>query len=96
MYKKTEEIYPVTIVSDRYGGTYSGGQYTAWLCDPWDVPSEIDEGDVGCSQFWCNCKEIVGKGATPMLALEDLRTKLNEKLKYDTRTVHIVRNGPSC
>lgn len=76
-----EEIYPLTVVCDRYGGTYSGGRYTAWNCDPWDVPEEIDEGDVSCSIFWDDYKKPVGKGVTPLQAMEDLRIKLNEDLE---------------
>lgn len=78
MYKTIEEIYPVTIVIDRYGGTYSGGLYTAWNCEACDVPVEIYESDIECGDFWRDYKKIVGKGTTPMLALEDLRIKLNE------------------
>jgi hypothetical protein len=73
-----EEIYPMTLVCDRYGGTYSGGRYTAWNCDPWDVPEEIDESDIPCSIFWDNYIGLVGKGATPLQAMEDLRIKINE------------------
>ena len=46
------EIYPLTIVADRYGGTYSGGQYTAWNCFSDEVPKEIDETDLVCASFW--------------------------------------------
>lgn len=78
MYKKPDEIFPVTIVCDRYGGTYSGGAWTAWQLDPWDVPAEVDESDPECCIFWENNTEPVGLGATPQDALQDLMHKLNE------------------
>lgn len=28
------DIYPLTIVKDRYTGVYSGGIYTAWKLSP--------------------------------------------------------------
>lgn len=77
-YKTIEEIYPMTLVCDRYGGTYSGGIYTAWMCDPWDVPVEIEESDGPCDLFWESYTGPVGKGATPLQAMEDLRIKINE------------------
>ena len=74
-----DEIYPLTIVSDRYSGTYSGGDYTAWNLFYNDLPSEIDSDDVSCYEFWNSekCKEyVVGKGMTVSLALLDLYLKL--------------------
>ena len=81
MYKTIEDIFPLTIVCDRYGGTYSGGKYTAWMLDPWDVPEGIDECDPLCNIFWSHYTEPVGLGATPMQAMEDLRVKLNDYLE---------------
>ena len=78
MIKTIEELYPLTIVCDRYGGTYSGGKYTAWYCDPWDVPLGVEECDPLCDIFWRNNTDPVGLGATPQAAMEDLRIKLNE------------------
>ena len=76
--KTIEEIYPMTLVCDRYGGTYSGGRYTAWMCDPWDVPIEIEESDGPCALFWDSYTFPVGKGDSPLQAMEDLRVKINE------------------
>ena len=45
-------IYPLTIVSDRYCGVYSGGNFTAWNLEPCDVPEEIYSGDMTCMDFW--------------------------------------------
>lgn len=31
-------VYPLTILRDRYGGTYSGGAYLAWNRHYDDIP----------------------------------------------------------
>lgn len=46
------DIYPLTIVKDRYTGVYSGGEWTAWCCDADEVPPEISSCDLACSDFW--------------------------------------------
>ena len=68
--------YPMTIVQDRYGGCYSGGAYTAWILEPWEVPGEIGCGDVICSAFWAENKLPCGKGATPDEAERDLINRI--------------------
>jgi len=75
---KEREYYPLTIISDRYNGTYSGGKYTAWPLDFYHVPEEIDEGDPDCQKFWDSYKGIVGKGSTIQEAHDDLLNKLIE------------------
>ena len=45
-------LYPLTIVKDRYTGVYSGGIWTAWNCNPDDVPNDIYADDVACCGFW--------------------------------------------
>lgn len=72
------DIYPLTIVMDRYGGIYSGGCYTAWNLDVEDVPQEIESDDVTCYDFWHSYDGIVGLGTTPSKAAEDLRRKLEK------------------
>ena len=81
MYKTIEDLYPLTIVCDRYGGAYSGGKYTAWLLDPWDVPAGIEECDFVCRAFWEKNDEPVGIADTPIAAMENLRVKVNEFLE---------------
>ena len=77
------DIYPLTIVCDRYSGTYSGGKYTAWNMDFDDVPKAIDADDMNCRSFWHLYKGVVGLGATPNEAVEDLQRKLVNKLGED-------------
>ena len=75
------DLYPVTIVEDRYTGTYSEGVYTAWNLDPWDIPKEIDGSDAECALFW-RCNKIpVGKGFTPNEALDDLVQQIAKEQK---------------
>lgn len=74
----SNSIYPLTIVADRYGGTYSGGKYTAWNRFSDEVPSEIDATDMVCKIFWdCSLKEDVGVGDTIFEAVLDLYIKIN-------------------
>jgi hypothetical protein len=77
--KMVDKIYPIAIVSDRYSGTYSGGEWTAWALDPWNLPDGIFDSDVECAVAWRNLKEdrkrgklAFGIGNTPDEALRDL------------------------
>ncbi len=70
------EIYPLTITLDRYGGTYSKGEYLAWRLDHWEVPQEPFLDDVTCNMFWNTYKGLVGIGETPESAIKDLESKL--------------------
>ena len=73
-----DEIYPLTIIFDRYTGTYSGGQYTAWNLLAEDVPPEVDSDDIDCYEFWLTNEIVCGKGGTVSEALADLYIKLKE------------------
>lgn len=70
------DIYPLTIVADRYNGTYSGGKFTAWNKDVYDIPESIDSDDLSCSGFWRRYRGLVGKGPTPNEAVKDLWRKM--------------------
>ena len=72
----------MTIVTDRYTGVYSGGEYTCWPLEYRNLPDEIEGGDTECDLFWSHCdKSKVGIGNTPQEAFEDLEKKMKEKLK---------------
>jgi hypothetical protein len=77
--KEMREIYPLTIVSDRYSGTYSGGIYTAWLCNACDLPDEITDSDESCAAYWAEHADDlnIGHGNTPNEALEDLYNRIH-------------------
>ena len=76
--KNTNLLYPLTIISDRYSGTYSGGNYLAFNEYFYDIPEEIDADDVTCSVFWSEHgdEHIVGKGDKIDDAINDLFTKI--------------------
>lgn len=78
--KKAEDIYPVTIVMDRYNGCASGGRYLAFNLDSWDIPDEIEECDAIADEYWRTTTEPIGRGNTPEEALQDLLWRLNEFL----------------
>jgi hypothetical protein len=71
--------YPCTIFADRYGGTYSGGAWTAWNLEPKDIPADASGSDNDCADFWDENTEPVGFGNTPAEALADLIKKLKEE-----------------
>lgn len=71
--------YPVTIVMDRYSGSYSGAQWLAFQSDPEDLPEEIGASDPDEEDFWRNHSDEqrpIGKGNTPNEAYMDLLPKL--------------------
>ncbi len=78
------DIYPLTVVSDRYGGTYSGGDFTAWNMYPDEVPYEISSDDCTCLEKWTELRsgdgterrELFGVGNTPNDAVLDLERKM--------------------
>jgi hypothetical protein len=72
-------IYPVTIVMDRYMGTYSGAQWLALNLDPCDIPDEIGGDDPTETIFWREHDDMklpVGKGNNPDEAIADLKEKV--------------------
>lgn len=71
-----DEIYPLTIVADRYNGAYSGGKYTAWNLLAEDIPEGTEADDVDCYDFWLTNEIVCGKGRTVSEALADLYIKL--------------------
>ena len=76
-----ENLYPLTIVMDRYTGVYSGGKFTAWNLDPDKVPEEICWGDNSASEFFDDIRYgrrhlTYGIGETPDEAAMDLYIKL--------------------
>lgn len=74
-----EEPWPMTIIYDRYGGTYSKAPWIAFPLEFDEVPEEVHGDDVTCAQFWENYKEPFGLGCSPQIAASDLYTKLVAK-----------------
>lgn len=79
------DIWPVTIVKDRYSGAYSDGIYLAHFTEPDDVPLEPNSDDVDAMNFWYEFDNFnkndysIGKGETPDIALENLFEILNKR-----------------
>lgn len=71
-----ESIYPLTITSDRYTGTYSGGKFTAWNLEPSEIPEEAFGDDVCCWEFWKYNKIPCGVGNTIEEAIGNLYIEL--------------------
>ena len=70
------EEYPLTVIGDRYGGTYSKSLYLAFPYDFTDINPDVNGGDVECMKFWETFDGFVGKGATVEDAVKDLHQKL--------------------
>lgn len=72
------DIFPVTIVMDRYSGTYSGAKWLAIQCNSDDVPDEIGGSDPDEESFWREHDDLklpIGRGKTPNEAYDDLKNK---------------------
>ena len=73
------DVYPVTIMSDRYHGAYNGGyNFHAWSCNEDEIPADIDGPEIECADAWHRVKEdmrLVGLGSTPNVALLDVWLK---------------------
>jgi len=78
------EIYPLTIICDRYNGSYSQAKYLAFPLDHWSIPEEIGGADPDEDGFWNytdrHKEYIIGKGDTPQEALKDLNCLLNPNI----------------
>jgi hypothetical protein len=77
-----ESNWPSTLVRDRYGGVYSGGQWIAWPLLPADVPVATSGDDVPCLHFWRDAAlgdTPVGKGSTPESALKALEALVRRR-----------------
>lgn len=68
--------HPTTIVNDKYGGTYSDGEWLAFPLEHYDVPRGVDARDIDCMIFWEEYTEPYGTGDTPESALKDLTIRL--------------------
>lgn len=74
--------YPLTVIKDRYDGTYSGGKFLAFNDN--SVPAAVYGDDVICAGFWSKTGHsyMVGKGNTPNEAIADLiKQKCETNLK---------------
>lgn len=72
-----DRLEPVTIVPDRYSGTYSGGQWLAFPLPPSAVPADPFGTDTVAAAWWAGVAGLpVGRGDTPDTAHADLVARL--------------------
>ena len=88
--KVLDSTYPLCVIKDRYGGVYSGGEYTAWRCDVSHIPEGVFEDDVTCIRTWARLKTyrdsgtfVYGVGETPEEALRDLAKTIIKNSKEE-------------
>lgn len=72
---RKDALYPVTIVTARYQGTYEGGKWLAFPFDPETVGnSDYAASDVECLTFFQSHDYIpIGRGRTPEEAFDNLK-----------------------
>lgn len=78
-----DELYPITIIKDRYSGTYSGAKWLAFNMYEEDVGLlDVNGDDISCHDFWLQYadKYAIGKGLTPNDALADLYSQTKHRL----------------
>ena len=75
--------YPTTIIYDRFGGIYSEGKWLAFPLEHYNVPPEVDGGDVVSSVFWNYYSEPVGKGSSPEQPFANLKEIISNLITED-------------
>lgn len=80
-----KSIYPVTIILDRMGGSYSGKPpWVAFPMEDENLPFEsVYGGDICQQDFWhfarkSGASDLLGYGESPDEALKDLKDKIKE------------------
>ena len=71
-------IYPLTIIRDRYSGSYSGGTYVAFNLEAHKVPAEVFGDDCTALRFRKHFKEVLGREERPDSAVKDLLKNLKK------------------
>lgn len=77
--KQYTEIYPLTILKDRYGGIYSGGKYLAFNKHHDEIPNNVYGDDIACCEFWEDFCDVYGTGNTIENAIQELTEKIHDK-----------------
>lgn len=65
--------YPLTIVADRYGGTYTGGKWLAFACNYNEIDRRVNGDDLDEQEGF---RQTYGKGNTPEEAVADLKKEM--------------------
>lgn len=72
--------YPLTIISDRYNGSYSEGKFLAFPLSFNKIDKAVNGNDIDCVCFWIDYQGFVGRGNTPNEAYENLIFNLKKKI----------------
>lgn len=70
-YWHNNNLYPVTIIRARYGGTYEGAEWLAFHENA-DAIADAEGDDITCRIFFSYYVRPIGRGDTPETALADL------------------------
>ena len=71
-------IYPLTVIYDRYNSSYSGGKYVVFNLESLDIPKKIFGDDNVAIKFWKHCKIIVGVEGNPDNTIKNLIKNLRK------------------
>lgn len=71
-------IYPLTIIAARYGGTYEGAPFIAFNEYYEAVPLDASGDDVECASFFVDYRKPLGRGNTPDEAMADLARQIED------------------
>ncbi len=78
--KEQIEVYPLTIIADRYDGAYSDAKFLAF--NLFQIPNKVGSGDEDEAEFWREGGEHekykIGRGEDPNAALLDLISKIEQ------------------
>lgn len=87
------DIWPLTIVKDRYDGVYSGGKWTAWNMNHWKVPKAVNGDDHECASLCAIYNAVYGRGETPQEAIDDLKFMINYGVHIPMERIKEVNNA---
>ena len=91
--------WPVTVYSDRYGGTYSAGDWLAAIGWAPLFDSPAFDGDVPCFEWWEDGGGArIGRGLSPAHAIDDLTRRWDEAgrpREFDWNDLPEQTDGPA-
>ena len=88
MSKEIKEIYPLTVILDRYNGVYSDAKYLAFNMYPDLIPYGVMGDDMDCSDFWGEKHTFpIGKGNTAQEAIDNLYSLMYGVDSNESRTI---------
>lgn len=91
-----KDLYPITVIEDRYSGTYSGGNWVAFNLEPWDVPEAALGDDVSCFNYFERSGDIFGVGSTLEEAVRKLYQIVREKADISEDIQHVGYSKEAC